>query len=99
MGTEAYAIVATLLFVIGAAGFLMRRNILVLFMSVELMINAAGLLFITFSRQRGEVDGQVFVFFIIALAAAEAAVGLSILIAIFRLKHRVDVDELSELRG
>lgn len=99
MGTEAYAIVATLLFVIGAAGFLMRRNLLVLFMSVELMLNAAGLLFITFARQWGHLHGQVFVFFIIALAAAEAAVGLSILIAIFRLKHRVDVDELTELKG
>ena len=99
MGTEAYAIVATLLFVIGAAGFLMRRNLLILFMSVELMLNAAGLLFITFARRWGNLDGQVFVFFIIALAAAEAAVGLSILIAIFRLKHRVDVDELSELKG
>lgn len=99
MGTEAYAIVATLLFVIGAAGFLMRRNILVLFMSVELMLNAAGLLFITFARQWGNLDGQVFVFFIIALAAAEAAVGLSILIAIFRLKHHVDVDEIAELKG
>ena len=99
MGTEAYAIVATLLFVIGAAGFLMRRNLLVLFMSVELMLNAAGLLFITFARHWGHVHGQVFVFFIIALAAAEAAVGLSILIAIFRLKHRVDVNELTELKG
>ena len=99
MGTEAYTVVATLLFMIGAAGFLLRRNILVLFMSVELMLNAAALLFVTFARQHGQMDGHVFVFFIIALAAAEAAVGLSILLAIFRLKHRVDVDELAELSG
>ena len=99
MGTQAYLIVATLLFAIGASGFLLRRNLIVIFMSIELMLNGAALLFVTFSRQLGKMDGHVFVFLIIALAAAEAAVGLSILIAIFRLKHRVNVDELAELKG
>ncbi len=99
MGTEAYLIVASLLFLIGASGFLLRRNLLVMFMSIELMLNGAALLFITFARHWNRMDGQIFVFFIIALAAAEAAVGLSILIAIFRLKHRVNADELSELKG
>ncbi|MCB9834287.1 MAG: NADH-quinone oxidoreductase subunit NuoK [Planctomycetes bacterium] len=99
MQTQAYLVVATLIFLIGAMGFLIRRNILVLFMSIELMLNGAAMLFVTFSRQLRQMDGHVFVFFIIALAAAEAAVGLSILIAIFRLKHRVNVDELTELKG
>ena len=99
MGTEAYLVVASLLFMIGAAGFLLRRNLLVLFMSIELMLNGAAMLFVSFARHWGNLDGHVFVFFIIALAAAEAAVGLSILIAVFRLKHRVNVDELNELKG
>lgn len=99
MSITAYQVVATLLFMIGASGFLLRKNLIVIFMSIELMLNGAALLFIAFARQWGRMDGHVFVFFIIALAAAEAAVGLSILIAIFRLRHRVDVDELSELRN
>ena len=97
--SENYLIVATLLFLIGAAGFLVRRNLLILFMCIELMLNGAALLFVTFARQWNRMDGHVFVFFIIALAAAEMAVGLSILISVFRLKHRVNVDELAELRG
>jgi NADH-quinone oxidoreductase subunit K len=99
VGLEAYQVVATLLFMIGASGFLLRKNLIVIFMSIELMLNGAALLFITFARQWGSMSGHVFVFFIIALAAAEAAVGLSILIAIFRLRHRVDVDELAELKN
>ena len=99
METQPYLIVATLIFLIGAAGFMVRRNLIVLFMSIELMLNGAALLFVTFARQHEQMDGHVFVFFIIALAAAEAAVGLSILIAVFRLKHRVNVDELTELKG
>ncbi len=99
METQSYLIVATLIFLIGAAGFLVRRNLIVLFMSIELMLNGAALAFVTLARQHQQMDGHVFVFFIIALAAAEAAVGLSILIAVFRLRHRVNVDELSELKG
>ncbi len=99
METQAYLVVATLIFLIGATGFLVRRNILVLFMSIELMLNGAAMLFVTFARQWQQMDGHVMVFFIIALAAAEAAVGLSILIAVFRLRHRVNVDELTELKG
>jgi NADH-quinone oxidoreductase subunit K len=97
--TQSYLIVATLIFLIGAAGFLVRRNLIVLFMSIELMLNGAAMAFVAFARQHQQMDGHIFVFFIIALAAAEAAVGLSILIAVFRLKHRVNVDELSELKG
>ena len=99
MASPYYLLVAMALFMIGAAGFLLRRNLLVLFMSIELMLNGAALLFVTFARQLNRMDGHVFVFFIIALAAAEIAVGLSIVIAVFRLKHRVNVDELAELKG
>lgn len=99
METDPYLVIATMLFMIGASGFLLRRNLIVLFMCIELMLNGAALAFITFARRNGNADGQVFVFFIIALAAAEAAVGLSILIAVFRLRHRVNVDELNELKG
>lgn len=98
MGIVGYQTIAVLLFVIGASGFLLRKNLIVIFMSIELMLNGAGLLFVTYARQWGRMDGHATVFFIIALAAAEAAVGLSILIAIFRLRHRVDVDEIAELR-
>lgn len=99
MSTQAYLIVATMMFLIGATGFIVRKNLLVLFMCIELMLSGAALAFVAFARQHGQMDGQVFVFFIIAVAAAEAAVGLSILIAIFQLKHRVNVDELNELKG
>lgn len=95
---QPYLVVATLLFMIGAAGFLLRRNLIIIFMSIELMLNGAALLFVTFARKWGRVDGHVIVFFIIALAAAEVAIGLSIVIAIFRLKHRVNADELAKLR-
>ena len=98
MGTQAYLVVATLLFMIGAAGFLLRRNLIVIFMSIELMLNGAALMFVTFARQWAKMEGHVAVFFIIALAAAEVAVGLSILIAIFRQRHRMNVDELVELK-
>ena len=97
MGIVGYQVVATLLFVIGASGFLLRKNLIVIFMSIELMLNGAALLFVSFARQWGKMDGHVVVFFIIALAAAEAAVGLSILIAVFRQRHRVNIDELAEL--
>ena len=97
--TQAYLVVATLIFLIGATGFLVRRNLLVLFMSIELMLNGAVFMFVAFARQWKQMDGHVMGFFVIALAAAEAAVGLSILIAVFRHRHRVNVDELTELKG
>ena len=99
MSTEANLVVACALFLIGAGGFLVRKNLIVLFMCIELMLNGAALLFVTFARHWNSMDGHVFVFFIIALAAAEAAVGLAILIAVFRIRHRVNIDELSELKG
>jgi len=87
------------LFAIGVLGVLVRRNAMVVFMSVELMLNAANLALVTFARERLSVDGQVLVFFVITVAAAEVAVGLALLVAIFRTKRTADVDEVSTLRG
>lgn len=94
-----YLILSALLFVIGIAGLVIRRNILIIFMSIELILNAANLVFIAFSRYRGDLDGQVAAFFVIAVAAAEAAVGLAIVIAIFRNRGTVKVDELNLMRN
>lgn len=90
-------ILAAFLFVIGVAGVLVRRNAIIVFLCVELMLNAANLAFVAFSRTLG-VDGQVFVFFVIAVAAAEAAVGLAIVISIFRLRETVDLERFNVLR-
>ena len=87
------------LFLIGAAGVLLRRNVLIVLMSVELMLNAANIALVAFSRQWGNADGQVLAMFTIAVAAAEAAVALSILIALFRLKGSVTLDDATELKG
>jgi len=94
-----YLILSALLFSIGVAGLIIRRNILVIFMSVELLLNSANLLFIAFSRYRNILDGQVIAFFVIAVAAAEAAVGLAIVIAIFRNRGTVKVDDLNLMRN
>ena len=94
-----YLILSALLFSIGVAGLVIRRNILIIFMSVELLLNSANLLFIAFSRYRNSLDGQIVAFFVIAVAAAEAAVGLAIVIAIFRNRGTVKVDELNLMRN
>ncbi len=83
---------SALLFTMGALGVLIRRNAIVIFMSVELMLNAANLAFIAFARDFRELGGQVFVFFVIAVAAAEVAVGLALIVTIFKTKHSVDID-------
>jgi NADH-quinone oxidoreductase subunit K len=83
----------------GVAGVLVRRNAIVMFMSLELMFNAANLAFITFARQFLQLDGQIVVFFVIAVAAAEVAVGLALIVAIFRTKGSIDVDTVSSLKG
>ena len=87
------------LFAIGVVGVLVRRNAIVMFMSVELMLNAANLAFIAFARARLALSGQVFVLFVIAVAAAEVAVGLALLVSIFRSRQSIDVDRVSNLRG
>jgi len=91
-------IVSAVLFSIGVLGVLLNRDAITILMSIELMLNAANLAFITFARQFGEAAGQVYVFFIMTLAAAEAAVGLAIFIALFRLRESTDVDELSLMK-
>ena len=94
-----FILLSAILFSIGAVGVLVRRNPLVMFMSVELMLNAANLAFVAFSRFLDNLEGQVIVFLILTVAAAEVAVGLAIIVAIFRARERVDVDELNELKG
>jgi NADH-quinone oxidoreductase subunit K len=87
------------LFVLGAVGVLGRRNAILIFLSIELMLNAANLAFIAFARALGSLDGQTFVFFVIAVAAAEVAVGLALIVTIFRAKQSIDVDQVSGLKG
>lgn len=94
-----YIILSAALFTVGVLGVLIRRNAIVVFMSVELMLNAANLALVAFARERLNVDGQVLVFFVITVAAAEVAVGLALLVAIFKTKHTADVDEVSTLKG
>jgi len=90
---------SAIVFCIGVAGVLVRRNALVIFMSIELMLNAANLAFVGFGRQLGSLDGQIFVFFVMTVAAAEVAVGLAIIVNVFRLRETVFVDEINLLKG
>ncbi len=96
----AYVIgLSAVLFTIGALGVLIRRNALVIFMSVELMLNSANLAFVAFAQAFGQLNGQVFVFFVMTVAAAEVAVGLALIVAIFRTKHSINIDQLNSLKG
>ena len=95
---EAYLVVGTLLFAIGLAGALLKRNALSMFLSIELMMNAVNLLFLAYARMRGDAAGQMIVFFVIAIAAAEAAVGLAIFVALFRARRSIDVDKADLLK-
>ncbi|HET7088870.1 MAG TPA: NADH-quinone oxidoreductase subunit NuoK [Anaerolineae bacterium] len=90
---------SAVLFTLGVIGVLARRNALIIFMSVELMLNAANLAFVTFARQLNQLDGQVFVFFVIVVAAAEVAVGLALIVTIFKTKKSTNVDDISAMRG
>jgi NADH-quinone oxidoreductase subunit K len=94
-----YVALSAVLFTIGTLGVLLRRNALILFMSVELMLNSANLLFVAFARFLGDLEGQVLVFFVITVAAAEVAVGLALVVAIFRTKHSTNIDEINLLKG
>jgi NADH-quinone oxidoreductase subunit K len=93
-----YVMLSAVLFSIGVVGVVIRRNPLVMFMSIELMLNAANLAFVAFGHRWGAPDGQALVFFVMAVAAAEAAVGLAIIVAIFRVRRRLSVDDLSLMR-
>jgi len=93
-----YLLLSAVLFVIGAAGVLIRRNLIVILMSVELMLNAVNLTFIAFARSLGSMDGQVIVFFVMTVAAAEAVVGLAIIISVFRHRRTLDPQEMQLLK-
>lgn len=94
-----YLIVSTVLFTIGILGLLVRKNIITVFMSIEIILNSVNIAFVAFSRYLGNVDGQIYVFFIFAIAAAEAAVGLALVVAWFKLKESISLDEIKDLRG
>jgi NADH-quinone oxidoreductase subunit K len=98
MSPYAYIVVSSLLFTIGAAGVLLRRNAIVVFMCIELMLNACNLAFVTFSRMHGNLDGQVFAFFTMVVAAAEVVVGLAIIVTIFRTRRSASVDDANLLK-
>jgi NADH-quinone oxidoreductase subunit K len=97
--TSYYVLLSAALFALGVVGVLTRRNAIVVFMSVELMLNAANLALVAFARQQASTDGQILVFFVITVAAAEVAVGLALLVAIFRSKRTTDIDEVNVLKG
>ncbi|HEY3232646.1 MAG TPA: NADH-quinone oxidoreductase subunit NuoK [Roseiflexaceae bacterium] len=97
--TSYFILLSATLFTLGVLGVLVRRNALVVFMSIELMLNAANLALVAFAQARQSLGGQIIVFFVITVAAAEVAVGLALLVAIFRTKHTTDIDEISTLKG
>ena len=94
-----FVILSAILFIMGVVGVLIRRNAIMIFMSVELMLNSANLALVAFARQWGEVNGQLIVFFVITVAAAEVAVGLALIVAIFKTKQTIDIDELHAMEG
>jgi NADH-quinone oxidoreductase subunit K len=94
-----YVALSAILFTIGALGVLLRRNAIVVFMSVEMMLNSANLAFVAFARHLGDLDGQVLTFFVITVAAAEVAVGLALIVTIFRTKQSINIDDISSLKG
>jgi NADH-quinone oxidoreductase subunit K len=98
MTPSAYIVLSAVLFTIGAAGVLVRRNAIVLFMCIELMLNAANLALVTFSRMHGNLDGQIMAFFVMVVAAAEVVVGLAIIMSIFRTRRSASVDDANLLK-
>ena len=98
MSPDYYLVVASLLFVIGALGVLLRRNAILVFMSVELMLNSVNLTLVTFSRAKGTLDGQIMAFFVMVVAAAEVVVGLAIIMSIFRTRRSASVDDANLLK-
>ena len=99
MSPENYLYLATVLFCIGAVGVVVRRNAIVVFMCIELMLNASNLAFVTFARLTGNIDGMVVAFFVMVVAAAEVVIGLAIIVNVYRLRETVYVDEINLLKG
>jgi NADH-quinone oxidoreductase subunit K len=97
--TSYFIALSAVLFTLGVVGVLTRRNAIIVFMSVELMLNSANLAFVAFARQFMDASGQVFVFFVMVVAAAEVAVGLALIVTIFRTRQSINVDEISQLKG
>jgi NADH-quinone oxidoreductase subunit K len=97
--TSHYLVLSLILFALGIVAMVVRRNFITVLMGVELILNAANINFLAFSHQRGDLTGQIFAVFVIAVAAAEAAIGLGIIIALVRLKHTLNLDTLDELEG
>ena len=97
--TNYYVLLSAVLFTLGVVGVLTRRNAIIIFMSVELMLNSANLAFVAFARQFQSVNGQIFVFFVMTVAAAEVAVGLALIVTIFRTKKSISVDDINQLKG
>ena len=98
VGLEHYLVVSVLLFCLGLLGVIVRRNLLVIYMSLELMLNAANLALVAFSRYTDSLDGQVFVFFVITVAAAEVSVGLALIVALYRRRQTAHVEDLATLK-
>lgn len=96
---EYYVALSAVLFTLGALGVLTRKNAIIIFMSIELMLNSANLLFVAFARTFTDLGGQIFVFFVMTVAAAEVAVGLALIVAVFRTKQTINIDEASSLKG
>ena len=94
VATELFVLLSAILFALGTLGVLLRRNAILVFMSIELMLNAANLALAAFARQWGNLDGQVLIFFVMTIAAAEVAIGLALIVAIFRTKKSINIDEL-----
>jgi NADH-quinone oxidoreductase subunit K len=94
-----YLILSAVLFALGIAGFLLRRNVITIFMSIELMLNAVNLSFITFSYQLKQVNGHIFSFFVMVVAAAEAAVGLAIILTVFKNRSTLNIDDVSSMKN
>jgi NADH-quinone oxidoreductase subunit K len=97
--TAYYLVLSAMLFSLGIAGFLIKRNIISVFISIELMLNAVNLAFVAFAHMWGQVSGQIFVFFVMVVAAAEAAVGLAIIIAIFRTRRSLNIDDIDLMKS
>lgn len=99
VATELFVMLSAVLFILGTLGVLLRRNAILIFMSIELMLNSANLALAAFARQWNTVDGHMMVFFVMTVAAAEVAVGLAIIVAIYRTKHSISIDDLHKFEG
>lgn len=98
MGSEPFLMLSAILFVIGILGFLVRRNAIIMFMCIELMLNATNLAFVTFARHHGNLDGQIGAFFVMVVAAAEVVIGLAIIVAVYRARRSTSVDDANLLK-